>query len=155
MPHHGPGQRLPRDEGVALVEQVRASAECEAAARLEELAALVPGIAAIALRDCPALPATVAETLASYWAQTRADGVMYRRALADAATARSWSVQWFDKRLAAQQAEAALGRAGLAAVEATARAAFGPPWTADHRMALHAAIAGGKACLAQSVSLRL
>ena len=103
MPHHGPGQRLPPDVGVALVEQVRASAECEAAARLAELTALVPGITAIALRDCPSLPATVAETLASYWAQTRADGVMYRRALAGAATARSWSVQWFDKRLAAQQ----------------------------------------------------
>ncbi len=144
MPHHGPGQRLPPDEGVALVDEVRASAESEAAARLAELAALVPGIAAIALRDCPALPATVAETLASYWAQTRADGVMYRRALAGAATARSWSVQWFDKRSAAQQAEEALGRAGLAAAEATARATFGPPWTADHRMALRAAIAGGR-----------
>ncbi len=140
MPHHGAGQRLPSAEGVALVEQVRQSAVAEAEARLAELATEVPGIAAIALRACPTMPATVAETLASYWAQTRADGVMYRRALAGAAEARGWAVHWFDKRTAASQALALLGKTGLTAAEAQARAAFGPPWTADHRMALNAAI---------------
>jgi hypothetical protein len=143
MPHHGPGQRLPPAEGVALIEQVRASATREAAARLDELAESVPGIAAIALRVCPTMPATVADTLASYWAQTRADGVLYREALATAAKARGWAVDWFEKRAAAQRAEAALGKAGLAAAEAAARTAFGPPWTADHRMALSAAISAG------------
>lgn len=144
MPHHGAGQRLPVAEGVALVEQVRQSAAAEAEARLAQLAAAVPGITTIALRTCPPMPATVAETLGSYWAQTRADGVMYRQALAEAAAARGWAVHWFDKHSAAHQAEAALGKSGLAAVEAAARARFGPPWTADHRMALSAAIAAAR-----------
>lgn len=141
MPHHGPGQRLPLAEAVALVEQVTLSAGHEAEARLAELAALFPALSGIALRSIPAMPDGIAATLQDYWAQTRADGVMYRRALAAAARDRGWAVHWFDKHAAGAGAVERLGSAPLAKAEAAARAAFGPPWTADHRMALHAAIA--------------
>ncbi len=140
MPHHGAGQRLPLFEGVALVEQVTASAAEEARLRLAELANLVPALGGIALRSIPRMPDGIAATLQDYWAQTRADGVMYRRALAAAATERGWEVHWFDAKLAAAAATERLGSAGLAKAEAKAREEFGPPWTADHRMALHAAV---------------
>lgn len=89
MPHHHEGQRLPTSEAVQLVERVTASAVRCARARLEELCAeRDAALSAIALRACPPLPPTIAERIASYRAMCVADWVMYRTALADAATER-------------------------------------------------------------------
>src|SRR5690606_20185783 len=66
MPHHHDAQGLPAEDGVALVEHVRASAERCAAAVLETLASEVRGIRGIALRAQPDLPPTIAERIADY-----------------------------------------------------------------------------------------
>src|SRR4029450_14081499 len=91
-----PGARaLALADVVALVERVRASAARGARESLEALAAAVPvPIASIAIRACPTLPPTVEERIADNRAQTYADSVMYRQALATAAEDRGWAVLW-------------------------------------------------------------
>jgi hypothetical protein len=98
LPHHSEGQRLPLDEAVALVERVRASAERHAALALDAVAAAVPGIDAVALRERQPLPPTIAERITNYRASNVADWVMYRTALAGAAEARGWAVHWFNPK---------------------------------------------------------
>lgn len=106
MPHHGPAQRLPIEEAVDLVERVRASAAVFARRVLDDLPTDVRGIA---IRKRPTLPATVAERITSYWAQNRADWVMYRDVLAEAATARGWSVHEYDAKTVFTEAAEVLG----------------------------------------------
>lgn len=146
MPHHHEGQSLPIDEAVALVARVRASAERHAAARLDELSrAVAHPIAAIALRVRPALPPTVAERIQSYRAMCVADWVMYRQVLADAASARGWRVRWYDAAEVAAEAATSLRLATMDDLFARAKKAAGPPWRAEHRMALAAAIVAAHA----------
>jgi hypothetical protein len=134
MPHHHDAQGLPADEGVALVERVRASAERCARAALDALAGEVAvPIRGIALRVRPALPPTIAERITDYRAQCVADWVMYREALAGAAQARDWAVTWYDARVVLAEAAAHVLRA--------AGKALGPPWQKDHRVAMAAALA--------------
>ncbi|HEV2687769.1 MAG TPA: hypothetical protein VGV35_04420, partial [Bryobacteraceae bacterium] len=67
IPHHSEGQALPLDEAVALVERVRVSAERHAKLALDAVAMTVPGrIVGVALRQCQALPPTVAERITDY-----------------------------------------------------------------------------------------
>ena len=137
-----PGARvLPLSDVVALVERVRASAASHAQKGLEALAAVVPlPIAAIALRACPSLPPTTEERIADNRAQTVADSVMYREALATAAEARGWHVHWYDDERVFREAEAALDRNVEALVSAMGRS-IGPPWRAQHKLAAAAALA--------------
>lgn len=130
MPHHVEGQALPLHQAVALVERVRESAEKCAIAVLGELP---PGVVGIALRECPALPATVAERLTDYRSRNVADWVMYRQALAAAAVARGWAVQWYDAKKVLEGEDLR----GL-------RKLVGPPWDKDHRVAMAAAVAAAK-----------
>lgn len=130
IPHHHEAQILPADEGVALVERVRASAEKHAAAALDVLAASVPEIAAIALRSCPPLPPTVAERIKDYRARNVADWVMYRNALAGAAERRGWAVYWFDAK-----------KLDLGSTALQMRKTLGAPWGNDQKLAMAAAIA--------------
>jgi len=131
-------------EAVALVEQVRAASARGARESLEALAAAVSvPIARIALRVCPELPPTTEARIRDNRAQTVADTVMYREALATAAAARGWSVQWYDRERVFDRAAAVLGGADVD-VEAILRAmgkAVGPPWQAKHKLAAAAAIA--------------
>lgn len=141
MPHHHDAQGLRPDDGVALVERVRASARGRARATLEALAAELPvAIRGIALRACPDLPPTVAERIASYRARNVADWVMYREALAEAASARRWTVSWYDARRVIDDAARALGRP-VGDLLRDAGKALGPPWRQDHRLAMAAALA--------------
>lgn len=147
LPHHHEAQALPPAEGVALVERVRASAERHARAELEALSKeLAVAIRGISLRACPALPPTIAERIASYHAQTRADSVMYRNAIADAARARRWPVSWFSPKLVFAEAARALGRPSIDGLLRDTGKALGPPWTRDHKLAMAAGIAcaGGR-----------
>jgi hypothetical protein len=145
LPHHHDCQGLPVDEAVALIECVTRSADAHAKACLEALAASVPkAITAISIRACPPLPATVAERISNYRAQNVADTVMYREALARAATARGWSVEWYDARRVLDEAAIALGRASIDDLLAKTGAALGPPWQKDHRVAMAAAIAAAR-----------
>jgi len=138
-----PGARaLSLVEAVALVERVRASATHGARESLEALVATVPmPIASIALRACPPLPATTEERIANNRAQTVADSVMYREALAAAAAVRGWSVHWYDRERVFRDAAAAIGCEDVDAFLFAMGRTIGPPWQARHKLAAAAALA--------------
>jgi len=138
-----PGARaLSLADAVALVERVRASAARGAREGLEALAAAVPvPIVSVAIRACPTLPPTVEERIADNRAQTFADSVMYREALATAAAARGWSVHWYDRARVFHDAAAVLGRKDVHDFLYTMGRSIGPPWQAEHKLAAVAAIA--------------
>jgi hypothetical protein len=128
-------------EAVALVERVRASAARGARESLEALAAAVTvPIASIAIRVCPKLPPTTEERIDDNRAQTYADSVMYREALATAAEARGWSVHWYDRERVFRDAAVALGREDVDAFLHAMGRSIGPPW-AKHKLAAAAALA--------------
>jgi hypothetical protein len=129
-------------EAVALVESVRAAAARGARESLETLAAAVPArIARIAIRASPPLPPTTEERIADNRAQTVADSVMYREAVAGAAEALGWSVHRYDREHVFADAAAALGAADIDGVLRAMGRSIGPPWQADHRLAAAAALA--------------
>jgi hypothetical protein len=129
-----PGARaMPMAEAVKLVEQVKAAAEQGAREALEALArAVAQPIGRIALRECPVLPPSIEERIRDNRAQSTADSVMYRQALARAAEARGWSVHWYDRVTAGRGTESK-------AVVAMGKAA-GTPWQAKHKLAAAAAL---------------
>lgn len=140
IPHHHGAQLLPPDEGIALVERVRASAERHAAMALDVAAAAVPAICTIALRTCRPLPATIAERIRDYRARNVADWVMYRKALAAAAEARGWRVSWYDPKTVRELAARALGIGSFDNYFFELRRSVGAPWNNDHKLAMAAAI---------------
>jgi hypothetical protein len=128
-------------DAVALVERVREAAAHGAREGLEALAAAVPvPIASIAIRVCPALPPTTEERIRDNRAQTVADTVMYREALAAAAQARGWSVNWYDRERVLDDAAAVLGRGDINAFLLAMGRSVGPPWQARHKLAAAAAL---------------
>jgi hypothetical protein len=133
IPHHHEAQRLPPDEAVVLVERVRVSAERHAVLALDAVAMAVPLISGIALRTCPQLPLTIAERIQDYRARNLADWVMYREALAAAASARGWPVYWYDAK-----------NVSSADHFRDMRKIVGAPWNADHKLAFAAAMAAAK-----------
>jgi hypothetical protein len=137
-----PGARvMSLADAVALVERVRAAAARGARASLEALASAVPlPVASIAIRACPELPPTIEERIADNRAQTVADSVMYRQALATAAEARGWSVHWYDRARVFRDAAAALDRQNIEAFLQAMGRAVGPPWQAGHKLAAAAAL---------------
>ena len=137
-----PGARaMSLADAVALVERVRASAARGARESLDALAAAVAvPIAGIALRACPTLPPTTEERIADNRAQTVADSVMYREALATAARARGWSVFWYDRERVFRDAAAALGQKDVDAFLSAMGRSIGPPWQAKHKLAAAAAL---------------
>ena len=140
---HIPGARvLTLADAVALVERVRRSAARGAREGLEALAAAVSvPIGSIAIRACPKLPPTIEERITDNRAQTFADSVMYREALATAAEARGWSVHWYDRERVFRDAAAALGRVDIDAVLHAMGRPIGPPWQAKQKLAAAAALA--------------
>jgi hypothetical protein len=142
-------RRLSLADAVALVERVRAAAACGARESLEALAAAVPvPIVSIALRECPELPTTIEERIADNRAQTVADTVMYREALAIAAEARGWSVHWYDRERVFRDAAVILGRKDADAFLSAMGRTAGPPWQAKHKLAAAAAIAATRGSVA-------
>ena len=153
IPHHSEAQRLPLDEAVELVERVRVSAARHAKLRLDAVAMTVPGrIRGVALRQCPALPPTIAERIKDYRAQNNADWVMYRKALASAAEARGWGVHWYDAKKVFDAASGALRIEDLDAHFLQLRTSIGPPWGKDHKVAMAAAIVAARTSLEVAVS---
>jgi len=138
-----PGARaLSLADAVALVERVRASAARGARESLDALAVAVRvPINRIAIRVCPALPPTTEERIADNRAQTVADSVMYREALATAASRRGWSVHWYDREHVFRDAAEALGRKDVDAFLHAMGRSIGPPWQAKHKLAAAAALA--------------
>lgn len=138
-----PGARaISLAEAVALVERVRAAAARGARERLEALAVAVSmPIGRISIRVCPELPPTTEARIADNRAQTYADSVMYREALAAAAEARGWSVHWYAPERVFRDAAAVLGRDDVEAFLHAMGRSIGPPWQAKHKLAAAAAIA--------------
>jgi hypothetical protein len=122
--------------------RVRAAASRGAHKGLAALAASVSlPIARVAIRVCPELPPTTEERIADSRAQTVADSVMYREALAAAAEARGWSVHWYDRARVLEQASAAVGGADIHGVLREMGRSIGPPWQAARKLAAAAALA--------------
>ncbi len=92
-------------------------------------------------RACPKLPPTIEERIADNRAQTFADSVMYREALATAAEARGWPVHWYDRERVFRDAAAVLGREDADAFLHAMGRSIGPPWQAKHKLAAAAALA--------------
>ncbi len=141
-PVHHEGIGLDDAAAAALIDEVRASAARATAASLDELAAEVGGpIEAIALRVVPdGFPTELEVLRRSPW-EARADAVMYREVLADAAAARGWSVlRYLAKDVEADAARVLGDRADD--VLRGPRARLGAPWAKDHRVALAATIVG-------------
>ena len=129
-------------DAVALVARVREAAAQGAREGLESLAAAVPiSITSIALRVCPELPPTTEERIADSRAACVADSVMYREALAVAASARGWSVRWYDRENVFHDAAAALGLDDVDDLLRAMGRSIGPPWQSKHKLAAAAAIA--------------
>ena len=132
-------------EAIELVERVRRSAHKGARECLEALSAAVPvTISRIAIRICPELPTTTEECIADNRAQTYADSVMYRKALATAAEARGWSVYWYDRDQVYNEAAIALNCDDINDVLLKMGRSAGPPWQAKHKLAAAAALAATK-----------
>lgn len=144
LPHHHEAQRLPLPEATALIERVRQSADRHSAQVLAELAGSVSmPIAGISIRQCPPLPPTIEERIADYRAQNVADTVMFRNAIADAATARGWAVRWYDARKVLELARASV-EDDLDARFQRIRNTIGAPWGHDQRIAMAAGIVAAR-----------
>ena len=136
-------QSLSVAAATALVASVRASVERAAAAALDELADTLPApIASISLRAWPPeFPNDITiQRRAPY--QARADAIMYRQILAELAHARGWDVHLYDATAVVSQAVRTLAHRADQILQAP-RAAMGPPWAKDHRVALAATIVAG------------
>lgn len=133
-------------DALALVERVREAATHGARQSLDAVArAVALPIADIAIRVCPTLPPTVEERIADNRAQTVADSVMYRQAIAAAAGARGWTVHWYDRERVFRDAATALGRDDIDAFLHALGKSVGPPWQATHKLAAAAALATTRA----------
>lgn len=138
-------------EAIRLIQRVHAAAEAGAHAGLAALAAAVTTpIAGLALRVCPPLPDSIEARIADNRAQTQADSVMYRQALAAAAEARGWGVHWYEPERVFEHAAAALGQADIAVFLRSMGRDAGPPWQAKHKLAAAAAIAASTETLERS-----
>ena len=132
-------------DAVTLVERVREAAASGARESLQALASAVPmPIARIAIRVCPKLPPTTEERITNSRLASVADSVMYREALATAAEARGWSVQWYDRERVFHDAEVTLGSKDIDAFLQAMGRSIGPPWQAIHKLAAAAALAGSR-----------
>ncbi|HET7543729.1 MAG TPA: hypothetical protein VFK05_27840 [Polyangiaceae bacterium] len=135
-------RRISLAEAVALVERVRAAATLGAQAALDGIAAAVSlPIAGVALRICPELPASTEDCIRDNRAQTYADTVMYRRAIAAAASRRGWGVHWYDRERVRAEAAAVMGRTEIEGYLRDLGKSLGAPWQAPHKLAAAAAIA--------------
>ena len=134
-------------EAIKLVKCVEDAAAHGARKALDALAVAVPTpITSIALRECPALPPTIEERIRDNRAQTVADTVMYREALAGAAQERCWSVHWYERDAVFNDAANALDCKDIEVFLMAMGKSVGPPWQAKHKLAAAAAIAAAGQC---------
>ena len=142
-PIHYDGQHLDVAAMTALVAKVRASAVRATSAALDEIAAAVSEpIVSISLRAWPLdFPDDITVQLRVPY-ESRADAIMYRQILSDVAHARGWNVHLYPAKDVLGQAASLLSERTDEVLQGP-RAALGPPWTKDHRIALAATIIAG------------
>jgi hypothetical protein len=139
-PIHYESRRLDVAATAALVAQVRASAARATSAALDAIAIALPApILSISLRALPLdFPDDIAvQRRAPY--EARADAIMYRQVLCELAHARDWEVHFYDARDVEDQAVGVLAERSDDVLRGP-RAAMGPPWAKDHRVALAATV---------------
>ena len=147
QPYHHETLTLGDTEAERMLRQVRRSISARTATAFDRLAAdLSPQyrVSAITIRQppLPTLPATVAEVHSSYHVQCRADGMLYHSAICAAARERGWTVTLHPRGKELDIAANAL-QASPHEVERflnDLRHRMKPPWTAEHRNAVAAAI---------------
>ena len=142
-PIHYESRRLDVAATAALVARARASVVRAASAALDEIATALPApLRSVSLRVWPLdFPDDVAvQRRAPY--EARADAIMYRQELAELAHARGLEVHVYDAKAVLDQATRILAERADEVLQGP-RAAIGPPWTKDHRVALAAAIVAG------------
>ena len=142
-PIHYESRRLDVAATAALVARARASVVRAASAALDEIATALPApIRSVSIRVWPLdFPDDVAvQRRAPY--EARADAIMYRQELAELAHARGLEVHVYDAKAVLDQATRILAERADEVLQGP-RAAIGPPWTKDHRVALAAAIVAG------------
>ena len=142
-PIHYESRRLDIAATAALVAEVRASVARATSAALDELATALPGpVLSISLRGWPLdFPDDIAvQRRAPY--EARADAIMYRQELSELAHARGWEVHLYHAKAVVDQAVSKLAERADEVLQGP-RAAIGPPWTKDHRIALAATIVAG------------
>jgi hypothetical protein len=142
-PMHYESRRLDVAATAALVAEVRASVARAAGSALDELASGLPApVLSVSLRRWPVdFPDEIAvQRRAPY--EARADAIMYRQELAELAYARGWEVHLYDAKAVVDQAARILGELAEPVLDGP-RAAIGPPWTKDHRIALAATVVAG------------
>lgn len=139
-PIHHEAKGLNDDATARMVAEVRASALRATSASLNQLdATLKERIVSMSLRAWPLdFPEDITVLRRSPY-EAQADSVMYREVLAECARARGWEVHLFDAKDVEAQAAGILG-ARADGVLYGPRAALGPPWSKDHRVALAATI---------------
>jgi hypothetical protein len=142
-PIHYDGNPLDVAATAALVATVRESVGRATSAALDELVAVLPEpVVSIALRAWPMdFPEDIAVQLRAPY-ESRADAIMYRQVLAEAAAARNWEVRLYNARDVEGRAISLLGDRADDVLRGP-RQRLGPPWTKDHRTALAATIVGG------------
>jgi hypothetical protein len=135
-PIHYDGKSLDVQGVTALVQEVRASIARATARELDELTEALPApVESISLRTwSPDFPTDIETQLRSPY-EARADAIMYRQILAEAAEARGWAVVLYE-------AKQVLGAVDDAVLQAP-RIVLGTPWTKDHRTALAAVLTVG------------
>lgn len=139
-PIHYEAARLDVAGTAKLVAEVRASAARATTAAFDELqVALAEPVVSISLRTWPLdFPDDIAiQRQVPY--ESRADAIMYRQILAEAAEARGWTVHVYDAKRVEAQATALLGDRADDILHGP-RARLGPPWAKDHRVALAATV---------------
>ena len=130
------------EEAIELVQQVEAAALEGARSCLSALAAeLALPIKQISIRVCAELPETIEARIRDNRAQTQADSIMYRQALASAATELRWTLHWYDRKQVVDDAATGLAGADLQEVLKAMGKTVGPPWQARHKLAATAALA--------------
>src|SRR4029077_18149151 len=104
------------------------------------LATTLPGpIVSVSLRAWPAdFPEDIAVQRRVPF-ESRADSVMYCQVLAQLARGRGWAVHLYNSRDVEDEALRILGERADQVLRGP-RAALGPPWSKDHRMALAATV---------------
>lgn len=141
-PHalHRPAAPVDDEELASLVARVRASAMRASTVALDELAADVatPILSLSIAAWPPEFPEDVAvQRRVPY--ESRADSVMYRQVLVDAAERRGWAVHLYEPKSVESAAAQLLGARAHDVLHGPRRA-LGPPWSKDHRMALAATV---------------
>jgi hypothetical protein len=137
--HHS-GERLDDGALAALVAEVRASVVRATSTALGALTAAVSEpIVSVSVRAWPDdFPQDIAvQRRVPY--ESRADSVMYCQVLAALARARGGSVHLYHSKDVEKEAARMLGARADQVLHGP-RAALGPPWSKDHRMALAATI---------------